>query len=95
MAGLAVRHTSNYNLIYKPFKFYHYGNICVICESEEDAAAYLANRLATCKRCYSDVEVLDQMGDRLFIRYRGEASKECYDSYWVKPVEMWTAESID
>lgn len=68
---------------------------CVICESEEDAATYLANLLATCKRCYSDVEVLDQLSDRLFIRYRGEASKECYDSYWVKPVEMWTAESID
>lgn len=26
MTGLTVRHTSNYNLIYKPFKFYHYGN---------------------------------------------------------------------
>lgn len=26
MAGLTARHTSNYNLIYKPFKFYHYDN---------------------------------------------------------------------
>lgn len=68
---------------------------CVICESQEDAAAYLANRLATCKRCYSDVEVLDQSSDRLFITYRGEVSSECYDSYWVRPIETWTAKEID
>lgn len=26
MTGLTVRHTSNLDLIYKPFKFYHYEN---------------------------------------------------------------------
>lgn len=68
---------------------------CVICESKEDAADYLANRLATCRRCYSDVEVLDQADDRLFIHYSSDMSKECYDSYWVRPVVGWTAETID
>lgn len=66
---------------------------CVLCESEEDAAAYLENQLAICKRCHSDVEVLDQSSTRLFIHYGGAESR--YDSYWVKPMKIWTADLID